>query len=231
MIETKTITLKTEGARTFEAFAAAPAQGRGAGILILSEMFGLNEPMRILARSYAERGFTALVPNVFWRSTPSAALAYEGPERDTAFARLKALDMEAAAADIGVAAGALRALPTCGGKIAAIGFCMGGTLAFLAAARAGVDAAASFYALGISRHLDDVAAVRCPLQLHYGLDDAHVPTAEIETVAAAVRANPRIETLLYPGIGHSFFNPVRPTYDAAAAAQAEARLTRLLDGL
>jgi carboxymethylenebutenolidase len=231
MIETSTITLETEGPRTFEAFAAAPAKGRGAGIVILSEMFGLNEPMRILARSYAERGFTALVPNIFWRSTPSAALAYEGPEREAAFQRLKGLDFDAAAADIGVAVRALRALPMCSGKVAAIGFCMGGTLAFLAAARAGVDAAASFYALGISRHLGDVAAVGCPLQLHYGLDDAHVPTAEIEAVAAAVRANPRIETLLYPGIGHSFFNPVRPTYDAAAAALAEERLTRLLGGL
>jgi carboxymethylenebutenolidase len=231
MIETSTVTLKTEGPRTFEAFAAAPARGRGTGILILSEMFGLNEPMRILARSYAERGYPALVPNVFWRSTPSAALAYEGPERETAFQRLKILDFDAAAADIGVAVRALRALPRCGGKVAAIGFCMGGTLAFLAAARAGVDAAVSFYALGISRHLDEVAAVACPVQLHYGLDDQHVPAAEIEAVAAAVRANPRIETLLYPGIGHSFFNPVRPTYDAAAAALAEARVTRLLESL
>jgi len=231
MIETSTITLKTEGTKAFEAFAALPASGRGAGILILSEMFGLNEPMRRLARSYAERGYTALVPNMFWRSTPSTALAYEGPEREIAFQRLKALDFDAAAADIGVAVRALRALPTCSGKVAAIGFCMGGTLAFLAAARAGVDAAVSFYALGISRHLDEVAGIACPVQLHYGANDEHVPTAEIEAVATAARANPKIETLLYPGIGHSFFNPVRPTYDAAAAALAEERVTRLLESL
>jgi carboxymethylenebutenolidase len=231
MIETKTLTLTKDGGHSFDAYAATPAAGRGAGILILSEMFGLNDVMRGLARSYAERGYCALVPNVFWRSTPSTALAYEGPERETAFQRLKAFDFDAVAADMRVAAGALRAQPACSGKVAAIGFCMGGTLAFLAAARAGVDAAVSFYALGISRHLDEVAGISCPVQLHYGANDEHVPAAEIDAVAAAARANPRIETLLYPGVGHSFFNPVRPTYDAAAAALAEQRLARLLESL
>ncbi|HEX7007003.1 MAG TPA: dienelactone hydrolase family protein [Alphaproteobacteria bacterium] len=231
MIETKTVTLACDGDRVFDAHVAAPASGRGTGILICSEMFGLNDVMRKLAGSYAERGYTVLVPNVFWRSTPNTALAYEGPEREIAFQRLKAFDFDAAAADIRIAVDALRAQPTCAGKVAAIGFCMGGNLAYLAAARAGVDAAVSFYALGISRHLDEMAGIRCPVQLHYGLNDEHVPTAEIEAVGAAARANPRVEVLRYPGVGHSFFNAVRPTYDAAAAALAEQRLSRLLESL
>jgi carboxymethylenebutenolidase len=231
MIETGTITLATDGTRAFDAYAAAPASGRGTGILILSEMFGINGPMRTLADSYARRGYSVMVPNVFWRSEPSVGLAYEGPEREIAWQRLKTFDFETAAADIATAVAALRARPSCAGKVAAIGFCMGGRLAYLAAARAGVDAAISLYALGISRHLDEMAAIRCPVQLHYGLKDEHVPSAEIEAVGAAARANPRVEMVLYPDAGHSFFNEVRPTYDAAAAALAERRMTGLIESL
>ncbi|MGE5146983.1 MAG: dienelactone hydrolase family protein, partial [Candidatus Eiseniibacteriota bacterium] len=212
MIETSTITLATAGAHVFDAFAARPATGRSAGILICSEMFGITEPMRVLAGTYAERGHSVLVPNVFWRSEPSAALAYEGPERETAWQRLRGFDFDVAAADLKIAVAALRVMPGSTGKVAALGFCMGGRLAYLAAARAGVDAAISLYALGISRHLDEMAGIACPVQLHYGLKDEHVPAAEIEAVGAAARANPRIEMLLYPDAGHSFFNPVRPTY-------------------
>ena len=231
MIETKTITLAATGTHAFDAYAATPASGRGTGVLILSEMFGLNEPMRRLAASYAERGYPALVPNVFWRSTPSVGLAYEGPERETAWQRLRTFDFDVAAADLRVAVDALRAMPSCTGKVAAVGFCMGGRLAFLAAARAGVDAAVAFYALGISRHLDEMPGIACPVQLHYGTSDEHVPSSEVDAVATAARTNPNIEMLLYPGVGHSFFNSVRPTYDATAAALAEQRVTRLLESL
>jgi carboxymethylenebutenolidase len=231
MIETKTIILARDGERTFDGYTAAPASGRGTGILILSEMFGVNGPMRKLAASYAERGYSTLVPNVFWRSEPSVALDYEGPERETAWQRLRTFDFDVTAADIGMAVTALRGLPSCTGKVAAIGFCMGGRLAYLAAARAGVDAAISFYALGISHHLDEMAGIACPVQLHYGASDEHVPTAEIEAVGAAARANSKVEMLLYPGVGHSFFNEVRPTYDGAAAALAGQRMTQLIDSL
>ena len=194
-------------------------------------MFGINEPMRALARAHAERGRCVLVPNVFWRSEPSTALAYEGPERETAWQRLRTFDFDVAAADLEIAVAALRAMPRCSGKVAALGFCMGGRLAYLAAARAGVDAAISLYALGISRHLDEMAGIACPVQLHYGLKDEHVPASEIEAVGAAARVNPKVQLLRYPDAGHSFYNPVRPTYDAAAAAEVERHMTALLDAL
>jgi carboxymethylenebutenolidase len=231
MIETETVILARDGSRAFDGFAATPEAGRRAGILILSEMFGVNEPMRRLAASYAERGHPALVPNVFWRSEPNTALAYEGPERETAWQRLRTFDFDAAAKDLRLAVDALRRMRGCSGKVAAIGFCMGGRLAYLAATRAGVDAAISLYALGISRHLDEIARIVCPVQLHYGQRDEHVPASEIDAVGLAARANPRIEMLLYPEAGHSFFNPVRPTFDAAATALAERRMSRLIDSL
>ena len=72
-IENGTVILARDGDRAFDAYAAAPSSGRGTGILILSEMFGINGPMRKLADSYARRGYSAMVPNVFWRAEPSTA--------------------------------------------------------------------------------------------------------------------------------------------------------------
>ena len=231
MIATATVTLADEGGRSFEGYLARPAHGQGPGLLVLTEMFGVNGPMREVAEGYARRGFAALVPNLFWRSQNTGALAYEGPDREVAWARLAALDFDAAANDIGTAAGWLRGQPFCTGKVAALGFCAGGRMAFLAAARAGVDAAVSLYALGISKHVAEFGAVRCPLQLHYGLQDQHVPQQEVDTVAAAARGHPSIELHLYPDAGHSFANPVRPTYDAAAAQLAASRIDRLFETL
>ncbi len=125
----------------------------------------------------------------------------------------------------------LRRSPGCNGKVAALGFCMNGTLAFLAAARTDIDAAISFYALGIADRLDKAPRIACPVQLHYGLADAHVPQGEIDAVVQGVAGNAAIAVHLYPGTGHSFFNPVRPTYDEAAAALAARRIDALLDRL
>jgi carboxymethylenebutenolidase len=108
---------------------------------------------------------------------------------------------------------------------------MGGRTAFLAAARAGVDAAVALYALGIAKHLDEMAKVTCPLQLHYGLSDEHIPRSEIDAVAAAARSNRNVEVHLYPGAGHGFFTAGRPAYDADAVAKATAQIERLLGPL
>src|SRR5262249_51115285 len=110
-------------------------------------------------------------------------------------------------------------------------FCGGGRLAFLAAARSGVDAAASLYGLGISEHLAEVDNIQCPLQLHYGLQDQHVPKTEVRAVSAGVTGRQHIAMVLYPTAGHSFANPVRPTFDPEATGLAWMRIDRMLDTL
>ncbi len=241
----------------FDALKALPVasatrapETRRPGILILPEMFGLNAPMQALADGWAARGHPALVPNVFWRSATPRGLGYDGADRELAWQRLHALDVDQAVRDLRIAVAALRAMPGCNGKVLAIGFCAGGLLAYLAAARcgraeehgvdkagvdtAGVDAAVAFYALGIARYLPDMAAIRCPLQLHYGLRDQHVPASEVAAVSQAMQRaapdNARLELHRYDA-GHSFFNNVRPGYDAAAAGLAAERLDALLEKL
>jgi len=222
------LTLASEGGRRFDAYLARPAKDRAPCVLVLHDMFGLNEPIRAVADRYAERGYVAMVPNLFWRSDIPRPLSYDDSQHPIAWARLKAIDLDVVSADMATAVGWLRAQPFSTGKVGALGFCGGGRWAYLAAARCNVDAAAALYGLGISEHLDEVRNVKCPLQLHYGLQDQHVPQQEIETVSAGVRGRPSAEVFLYPHAGHSFANPVRPTYDAAAADLAQERIERML---
>ena len=227
MTSTATIALGCEGGREFDAYLARPDTGRGAGVLVLHDMFGLHDVIRAVADRFAGLGYPALVPNLFWRSENPKALGYD--QHELAWPRLNAVDLDVASKDMAAAAGFLRAQPFCNGKVAAVGFCGGGRWAFLAAARSGVDAAASLYGLGISKHLGELPKLKCPLQIHYGLTDQHVPQQEVDTVAAGVKGKRNIEVFLYPGAGHSFANPIRPTYDPAAAKLAFERIDAMND--
>jgi carboxymethylenebutenolidase len=236
MVETKLVELAREGSRHYEGFLATPEAGRKPAVLILSEMFGLNGPMRDFARHYAGRGHPTLVPDLFWRTETPGGLDYDEKGFALAWARIKDFDIDACARDMRLAADALRKQPGCNGKVVALGFCMGGRLAFVAAARSklgqspsvGVDAAIGLYGLNISQHLGEVSAIRVPTHLHYGDKDHHVPLAEIEAVARGTAANPNITIWRYAEAGHSFFNKVRPTYDPAAAAVAATRIDAVL---
>ncbi len=221
------ITLATEGARRFDAFVARPESGRGPGLVILHDMFGANASFQDLARAHAASGRVAVVANLFWRSAPDGVLPYDEPH-DAAWARERAFDVEAAVGDVATVVGWLRQARDCSGKVAVMGFCFSGRLAFRCAARIDIDAAIAFYALGIAQDTGETGRIACPVELHYGLADMHVPQREIDAVAAGVAGNRNVAIHLYPGAGHSFFNPVRPTYDEAATALAARRVEALL---
>jgi carboxymethylenebutenolidase len=212
----------------FAAYRAVPAAGRGPGIVLASEMFGVTPAMKQAADGFAARGFPTIVPNLFWRYEPAGVLDYEGEDRARAFARLERFDNDLAVADIRTTAAALREEPTCNGRVTVLGFCVGGRIAGAAAVAGAVDAAVGLYGLGVSRYGERLATLATPLQLHYGLNDQHVPAEEIEAVRRLAAGNPRIDIHLYPGAGHSFANPMRPTYDKAAADRAIERALAFL---
>lgn len=230
MIHTETVPLAGDGAQRRDAYLARLAAGRGTGLIILHDMFGINPVFRELADDYARKGLCTVLPNLFWRLEPSGALSYDGGH-EAAWARLRAFDTDAAVEDIRTTAAWLRSQAACTGKVAVLGFCFSGRLAVLAAARAGVDVAFSFYGLGVSQHADELKRVTCPLQLHYGLADEHVPRTEIDAVADAAAGHDRIAMHLYPGAEHSFCNKARPAYDKAAAELAGQRVDEALAAL
>jgi carboxymethylenebutenolidase len=237
MIETSMVSLAKDGPRGFDAHLARPSEGGRPGIVLVHDMFGLNPSIRDIAGEFALRGRATLVPNLFWRAAIPQALEYDGPQHPVAWERLKSLDLDVACDDIATAARWLRAQPFSAGKVAVIGFCGGGRIAFLAAARTGVDAAVALYGLHISKHLDELGKIKCPMQIHYGLRDQHIPREEIDAVSRGIAAHrtardgPPIDVLRYPEAGHSFFNHVRPTFDPAAKALATERIEKLLASL
>jgi len=221
--------LAAEGEREFEGFLARPPSGPSPGLVIFTEMWGVAPSKTEMAEEYAQRGWCALVPNMFWRSEFTGRVPFD--QGDRAWQRLKAFDWDRAVDDARTAVQWLRQSPHCNGKVAALGFCMGGRTAFLAAARAGADAAISLYALGIALHLDEVRSVKVPVQLHYGLDDEHIPRSEIDAVVDAAKANSHVEVHLYAGAQHGFFTKGRPAYNNEAVAAATVHIDRLLGTL
>ena len=214
----------------FAGYLALPPARRGPGLLMLQEIFGVNEHMRAVAEQYALDGFVVLAPDLFWRQAPRVELGYAGDDMTKARALMQAYTAEQAIEDLGLAARVLRARPEVGGaKVGAIGYCMGGRMAWFAAATAGVDAAVPFYGGGIHAHLDRAAQVRCPVQFHYAGHDDHIPPAAVASVRDAVAPmGARAEVHVYPEAHHGFNCWARGSYHAPSAALAHGRALAFL---
>ncbi len=205
---------------TFHAYLAVPEAGSGPGIVLLQEIFGVNTNMRAVADLYAEEGYTVLAPDLFWRIEPGVELGWSEADLQKAFALRATFDVAAALSDIRVTVDALRAHPACTGQVGALGFCLGGLLASLAAAHCGVDCAVGYYGVGLEKHLDVLAAASVPLTLHFGTEDDHVPPDALSAIRAGL---PRAEIFTYPGAGHGFASQGRASFDKAATLMAHSR--------
>lgn len=211
----------------FAAYLALPPGGRGPGLLLWQEIFGVNEHIRRVAEQYALAGFVVLAPDAFWRQAPRVELGYTGDDHARAMGLMRAYAAPDALADVALAQAALRARPEVTGKVGSIGYCMGGRLAYLTAATTGVDAAVPYYGGGIHQQLDRAAAVRCPLQFHYAEQDTNIPLAAVEQVRAALPA-PRHEVHVYAGAHHGFNCWARASWHAPSAALAHGRALTFL---
>lgn len=205
---------------TFDAYRALPAGGRGPGILLFQEIFGINDNMRGLADKLAGEGYVVLVPDMFWRIEPRFERKDESSIGE-AFAMVQRFDPELGASDITATHAHLLSMPECTGKVGAVGFCLGGTLAFACAARSrvegrGPDAAVSYYGSGNNDLLGLLDEVSCPMLFHYGTEDPFIPEAQIAEVEAAIAGHPHL-TLERYAAGHAFSN-----WDAPSMYQAEA---------
>ena len=213
----------------FRGFAALAPGGGSTGLLILPEMFGVTPAMQDAARDFAAAGIATLVPNMFHRFANGNVLSYEGRDREIAQERADTIDPDGVCEDIELAIAALRAQVPSLTRIAALGHCIGGGLAVGALAKTGLVAAVSYYGFGISAMGEALTRLAKPAQLHYGLDDPHIPVSEVEAVKALSRSNPNVAVFEYRA-GHSFCNPYRPMFDKSQAAMAHERALALIRG-
>jgi carboxymethylenebutenolidase len=207
----------------FDAYLALPPAGRGPGLLLLQEIFGVNEHIRAVAAQYALDGFVVLAPDVFWQQQRRLDIGYTADDIQRGRALAMAADKAALQRDLADAVAALRARPEVQGRgVGAFGYCMGGRLAYAAAATAGVDAAVAYYGGGIQDMPELAPAIRCPMQFHYGALDANIPLSAVDKVRAAMAGKPA-EVFVYEQADHGFNCWARGSYHAASAALAHGR--------
>ncbi len=227
-IRTEWTSVAVPGGAFFDAWLATPPAGSGPGLVLFQEIFGVNEHIRSLAEQYALDGFVVLAPDIFWRSQRRVELGYEGADRQRGIQLAGQLKGPELGLDMVAAVTALRSRPEVNGaKVGAIGYCMGGRLAFLAAATAGVDAAVAYYGGGIHDQLDKAARIECPVLFHYAERDDHIPMSAIEKVRGAM-AGKQAEVHVYAGAMHGFNCWARGSYHAPSAALAHGRSLQFL---
>ena len=210
----------------FGAYLAAPADAGHVAIVVLQEIFGVNANIRGIVDDFAANGYPAMAPDLFWRQGSGIALDSATTEgRERAMELLKGLRLEQSVLDAAAAVRALRERFPAVSRIAAVGYCYGGGVAFLMAARGVVDAGISYYGTGIAAMLGELDGLEKRLLLHVAKDD-HVcpPEAQEAIKTAATVTRGLMEVVNYPGVGHAFARKGAASYDATAAAKAD-RLT------
>lgn len=221
MSETLTITTPDGD---FSAYVARPQAQSAPAIVVIQEIFGVNKVMRDICDGLAAQGYVAICPDLFWRIEPGIDITDQSEaEWKRAFELFNAFDVDAGVSDIGATIAAARELDGVNGKIGAVGYCLGGLLAFLTAARTDVDASVSYYGVGLEKHVGEAEKLTKPLLMHIAEKDQFVPPEARQVILAALKDHPQIEIHLYEGRDHAFAREGGAHYDASDAAKANGR--------
>jgi len=221
MGERTTITTK-DG--SFGAYVARPAKAKAPAVVVIQEIFGVNQVMRDITDGLAGQGYLAICPDLFWRIEPGIDITDQSEaEWKRAFELFNAFDVEAGVVDIQATIKHIRADAGCSGKVGAVGFCLGGLLAFLTATRTDADAAVSYYGVGIENRLDETEKLTRPLLMHIAEEDQFVPKDAQAMILKALKDHQHVEIHTYPGRDHAFARVGGEHYDAGDAAKAGQR--------
>src|SRR3979411_1439319 len=213
---------------SFPGYLALPPTGKGQAIIIIQEIFGVNEHIRSVAEQYASDGYVVLAPDIFWRSKPHIELGYSADDMAKGIGFMEQVDMAKALGDIAATAKTLRAMPEVTGKLAAVGYCFGGRLAYLSAANGIVDAAVPYYGGGIQNYLDQAGKIKTPILFHYAENDGNIPMSAVANVKKSFAGRDNATFFVYPGADHGFNCWGRGTYQQKAAALAHGRALQFL---
>jgi carboxymethylenebutenolidase len=212
-------TIMARDGHEFQAWLAAPpGRARGA-LLVLQEIFGVNAHIRGVADGFAAEGYTVIAPSLFDRIRRGIQLGYSPAEMQEGAGYRAQLTAENTLKDCAAALAVVKN----SGRVGAVGYCWGGTLAYLAACQLPVSCAVVYYGK-VTAHLEQKP--RCPVMYHYGSEDASIPAADVEKVQALVQ--PPSALFTYAGAGHGFNCEPRASYNPQAAAEARTRTLAFL---
>ena len=209
------ITLTAADGHSLDAYVARPEGEPIAGLVVAQEIFGVNAHIRSVADGYAKDGFLTVSPALFDRYERGVDIGYDGADMQKAMSLMPMLDVDKAVLDVSAALAYAKA--ETGKKAGVIGYCFGGSLAWLSATRLNADAAVGYYGGYIGKFAQETPGA--PVMLHFGRQDAHIPEEEVNKVGSA---HPEVEIYWYDA-GHGFNCDARGSYNAAEASVARER--------
>jgi carboxymethylenebutenolidase len=219
----------TDGSGQFDALVVEPAARPAGAVVLIQEIFGVNDAMRATAAQVAELGFFAVVPDLFWRLEPGVNITDKtDAEWKKAFALMNTFDQAKGVEDLKATLAAARALPGANGRAGTMGYCLGGRLAFMMATHSDADVNISYYGVGIDGLLDGLPNVKKPLLIHIAQLDEYVPPEAQAKVVAATKGNDLIHAFTYPNANHAFARVNGIHYRALAATIANGRSAEAL---
>jgi carboxymethylenebutenolidase len=208
----------------FRGYLSTPSAGKGPGLVIAQEIFGINKTMRDVADYYAEEGYVVLVPDLFWRQEPNVELGYTEADWQRAFGYYQGFDESKGVDDMQTAITALRGRPELtGGKVGVLGFCLGGKLAYLSACRTDADVAVGYYGVGIDAALEEADKIKKPLLLHVAELDKFCPPPARDKIVKALSGHANVTLHVYPGVDHAFARVGGDHYHRPSALMAHER--------
>lgn len=212
------------GDGSFAAYLAEPSGPARGAVVVIQEIFGVNQGIRRKCDSLAAAGYLAIAPDLFWRLEPGVELDADVPEQfQQALALMGRFDQDLAIRDLEATIRAARARLGAGGKVGVVGYCLGGRLAYLVAARTDADASVGYYAVGIPGLLGEKHAIANPLLLHIAGEDGFVPKDAQAAMHAGLDDHPKVTLFDYPGEDHGFATESGKRRADAAAKLADER--------
>lgn len=216
------ITIGAADGGDFMGYLATPESGSGPGVVVIQEIFGVNDVMRSITDGFAEAGYMALCPDIFWRQEPGIQLSDQTEEEwARAFELFNGFDLEKGVQDLDSTIETLRSMDGCSGKVGAVGFCLGGRLAYLTATRTKADAAVGYYGVMLTEHLNET--INAPLVLHMATEDEFCPKEQQDEIRAALEGNDKATVYVYEGQDHAFARVGGKHFDQASADAARER--------
>ena len=209
---------------TFSGYLALPDSGSGPGLVVIQEIFGVNQVMRDFCDFYAANGFVAFCPDLFWRLSPGIDITDQSKEEwAQAFELFGKFDRSTGLEDISASLKMLRDHDAVTGKVGTVGYCLGGYMAYLSSCRTQTDASVGYYGVSIQDSLEEAKNIQTPLMLHIAEKDEFVSPDQQRMIKDGLASHAMVTIHSYADQDHAFARPNGAHYNETASKLANDR--------